>query len=132
MVNLDQLLDIASSAPAIELPEAVDAKSVEKRVKIGVAYDEAFSFYYPASLAALEEKGAELVYFSPLNDLMIPEVDGLVFGGGFPEMFLFQLSSNESMKESIRQANEQGMPIYAECGWLMYLCETIHDFEGRI
>ena len=132
MVNLDQLLDIASSAPAIELPEAVDAKSVEKRVKIGVAYDEAFSFYYPASLAALEEKGAELVYFSPLNDLMIPEVDGLVFGGGFPEMFLFQLSSNESMKESIREANEKGMPIYAECGGLMYLCESIHDFEGAV
>ena len=66
MVNLDQLLDIASSAPAIELPETVDAKSIEKRVKIGVAYDEAFSFYYPASLAALEEKGAELVYFSLL------------------------------------------------------------------
>ena len=63
---------------------------------------------------------------------MIPEVDGLVFGGGFPEMFLFQLSSNESMKESIRQANEQGMPIYAECGGLMYLCETIHDFEGSV
>ena len=132
MVNLDQLLEIASSAPAIELPETVDATSIEKRVKIGVAYDEAFSFYYPASLAALEEKGAELVYFSPLNDLVIPEVDGLVFGGGFPEMFLFQLSSNESMKESIREANEKGMPIYAECGGLMYLCESIHDFEGAV
>lgn len=101
-------------------------------MKIGVAYDEAFSFYYPASLAALEEKGAELVYFSPLNDSVIPDVDGLVFGGGFPEMFLFQLSSNESMKESIRQANAQGMPIYAECGGLMYLCESIHDFEGSV
>ena len=75
MVKLDQLLEIASSAPSIELPDAVDPKSVEKRVKIGVAYDEAFSFYYPASLAALEEKGAEIVYFSPLNDFEVP--DGL-------------------------------------------------------
>ncbi|MDU7787643.1 MAG: cobyrinate a,c-diamide synthase [Veillonella sp.] len=132
MVNLDALLEIATGAPTIELPDAIDAKSIEKRVKIGVAYDEAFSFYYPASLAALEEKGAELVYFSPLNDSVIPDVDGLVFGGGFPEMFLFQLSSNESMKESIRQANAQDMPIYAECGGLMYLCESIHDFEGSV
>ena len=132
MVNLDALLEIATNAPTIELPDAIDVKTIEKRVKIGVAYDEAFSFYYPASLAALEEKGAELVYFSPLNDSVIPDVDGLVFGGGFPEMFLFQLSSNESMKESIRQANAQGMPIYAECGGLMYLCESIHDFEGSV
>ena len=72
------LLDIASSAPTIELPETVDATSIEKRVKIGVAYDEAFSFYYPTKFSCLRRKGAELVYFSPLNDLVIPEVDGLV------------------------------------------------------
>ena len=132
MVNLDQLLDIASSAPAIDLPETVDAKSIEKRVKIGVAYDEAFSFYYPASLAALEEKGAELVYFSPLNDLVIPEVDGLVFGGGFPEMFLFQLSSNESMKESIREANEKGVTATAKRDTLLGAADTSlrgHEFH---
>ena len=132
MVDLERLLSIASSAPAIELPEATDTKHMQKKAKIGVAYDEAFSFYYPASLAALEEQGAELVYFSPLNDVEIPSVDGLIFGGGFPEMFLHQLSANEAMKSSIREASEQRMPIYAECGGLMYLCETIHDFEGTV
>ena len=132
MVDLERLLSIASSAPAIELPEATDTTHMQKKAKIGVAYDEAFSFYYPASLAALEEQGAELVYFSPLNDVEIPSVDGLIFGGGFPEMFLHQLSANEAMKSSIREASEQGMPIYAECGGLMYLCETIHDFEGTV
>ena len=93
-------------------------------MKIGVAYDEAFSFIIQL-VCALGGKGAELVYFSPLNDSVIPDVDGLVFGGGFPEMFLFQLSSNESMKESIRQANAQGMPIYAG---MVALCIFVKAF----
>ena len=131
MVDLDALYKVATSAAP--MPAPIDAtKGVTKRTKIGVAYDEAFSFYYPASLSALEAQGAELVYFSPLKDSVIPDVDGLVFGGGFPELFLQALSENTAMKESIRKANQRHMPIYAECGGLMYLCESIHDFEGSV
>ena len=115
MVDLDALYKVAASAAPMAAP--VDAtKGVTKRTKIGIAYDEAFSFYYPASLATLEAQGAELVYFSPLKDSTIPDVNGLVFGGGFPEMFLQALSENLSMKQSILDANERHMPIYAECG----------------
>lgn len=150
MVNLDELHDIASSASAIELDghtivdvtnnstarvdSPVDSMARDEALgkpKIGVAYDEAFSFYYPASLAALEEQGAELVYFSPLKDSSLPDVDGLVFGGGFPEMFLQQLADNTVMKSAILAANDKKMPIYAECGGLMYLCEHIVGFEGE-
>ena len=95
-----------------------------------MARDEAFSFYYPASLEALERQGAELVDFSPLRDSSIPDVDGLIFGGGFPEMFLHELVGNTAMKASIREAAACGMPIYAECGGLMYLCEKIQGFDG--
>ncbi|WP_251425037.1 cobyrinate a,c-diamide synthase [Veillonella agrestimuris] len=131
MVDLQGLLELAISAQPLTLPLEEDIESTEKIAKIGVAYDEAFSFYYPASLHALEKAGAELVYFSPLRDKAIPDVDGLVFGGGFPEMFLEQLSQNKTMRDSIGVANKMGMPIYAECGGLMYLCEHIRDFEGK-
>lgn len=130
MVDLRALLEVAKSAKPLVIAEEEDLGGVHKITRIGVAYDEAFSFYYPASLNTLEKAGAELIYFSPLRDESIPDVDGLVFGGGFPEMFLGQLSRNVSMKESIVEANEKGMPIYAECGGLMYLCEKICDFGG--
>ncbi|MBS4913686.1 MAG: cobyrinate a,c-diamide synthase [Veillonella sp.] len=147
-LDFDALLKIAESAPALEGPvkyhEVLDSKNASKfktaghinqagdinqSVKIGVAYDEAFSFYYPASLQVLEVQGAELIYFSPLRDKTIPKVEALIFGGGFPEMFLQSLSENESMKEAIREAARSGMPVYAECGGLMYLSEEVVDFE---
>ena len=99
--------------------------------RIGVARDEAFSFYYPTSLQVLEQLGAELVPFSPLHDQELPSVDGLIIGGGFPEMFAGQLSANQSMRSSIRAAAGQGMPIYAECGGYMYLMEALVDFDGH-
>lgn len=130
-VDLEAFKKVAESAPVLSFEEEeVGAK--EKVARIGVAYDEAFSFYYPASLAALEKVGADIVYFSPLRDREIPEVDALLFGGGFPEMFLADLEQNESMKESIRAVAKEGMPIYAECGGLMYLCESITDFDGHV
>ncbi len=100
-------------------------------VKIGIARDEAFSFYYQDSRDTLAAQGAEPVYFSPLRQTAIPDVDGLIFGGGFPEMFLAELSANEPMQDSIRRAHRSGMPIYAECGGLMYLCREVADFAGR-
>lgn len=129
-LDVDAILAAAKSAPAIVAEEETEAAR-EKRVRIGVARDTAFTFYYPTSLSFLEKLGAELVPFSPISDKEIPDVDGLVFGGGFPEMFLTELSGNLSMKDSIREAAAAGMPIYAECGGLMYLCREIVDFEGE-
>ena len=127
-LDIPKITEIAQSAPA--LPEKEKAKVSETHhVRIGVAKDEAFTFYYPTSLAALSDCGATLVPFSPMRDREIPDVDGLVFGGGFPEMFLKELSGNVSMKESIKKAAARGMPIYAECGGLMYLCRQIAGFS---
>lgn len=128
-VNIEQVLDIAGTAPALPLVQEHHVEIIQ-RVRIGVAQDEVFSFYYPASLDVLRSLGAEIVPFSPLYDPKIPEVDGLVFGGGFPEMFLETLAQNQTMLASIRQAHHLGMPIYAECGGFMYLCREIVGFAG--
>jgi cobyrinic acid a,c-diamide synthase len=100
------------------------------RVKIGVAWDEAFSFYYAENLAILESLGAELCYWSPLRDQVLPAVHGLYFGGGFPEMFAVQLAANKQIRAAVRSRILAGMPTYAECGGLMYLTESIINFEG--
>jgi cobyrinic acid a,c-diamide synthase len=100
-------------------------------VRIAVAQDPAFNFYYSDNLDALKEQGAELVPWSPLNDLDLPEdVHGFYFGGGFPEMFAQALSDNVSARKAVYQAIQSGMPTYAECGGLMYLCEKLTDFSG--
>ncbi len=129
-LDLDALLKIAASAPELDVPAAAP-HTEGKRAAIAVARDEAFSFYYPESLAELERAGAELVFFSPLNDLDLPECGGLIFGGGFPEKFAARLAANERMKRYIVAAAERGMPIYAECGGYMYLTREISDFDGR-
>ena len=85
-------------------------------VRIALAKDEAFSFYYPDSVAELRNQGAEIVYFSPIHDKEVPESDGIILGGGFPEVFAAKLSSNESMRESMLARAKDGCPIYAECG----------------
>ena len=128
-LDLDGILELARSAEPLVI---VESRSVEKStpVRIGVARDEAFSFYYAASLAQLEEYGAEIVPFSPLHDEQLPDVDGILIGGGFPEMFAGQLVGNISMRTAIRRAAEEGMPIYAECGGYMYLMQSLVDFSG--
>jgi len=123
--------DISATVAPHELAVDKVAPNLIASVRIGIAHDEAFSFYYPASLEALEARGAELVYFSPLRDKTLPNVQALVFGGGFPEMFLSQLSQNEAMKQAICEASANQMPIYAECGGLMYLTEAVVDFEKQ-
>ncbi|GAB4190925.1 MAG: cobyrinate a,c-diamide synthase [Coleofasciculaceae cyanobacterium] len=101
-------------------------------IRVAVACDRAFSFYYQDNLDILQELGAELVFWSPLQDADLPvDVRGLYFGGGFPEVFAQQLTENISARESVRRAILTGMPTYAECGGLMYLCEQIRDFEGQ-
>ena len=129
-IDIEALIDIAAQAGCVEMPR--EASLPESRsARIGVAQDEAFSFYYPESLRVLEEMGAELVPFSPLRDKALPEVDGLLLGGGFPEMFLEQLSGNQAMQRSIREAAQKRMPMLAECGGYMYLCRQVTSFEGR-
>ena len=129
-LDLAAIRSVAESAPPL-FPETEETACENVPVRIGVAKDEAFTFYYPTSLSALAEKGAELVPFSPLADETIPDVDGLLFGGGFPEMFLEKLAANVSLKTSIKNARDAGMPIFAECGGLMYLCREIFDFEEK-
>ena len=100
--------------------------------RIGVARDEAFSFYYRENLRMLEDMGAELVYFSPLADAHVPKVDALIFGGGYPELYAKQLYENRSMRASVRQALEAGMPCHAECGGFLYLGKSLADAEGNV
>ena len=128
-LDLEAIRQIAANAPELDWeykPEAAGPKVI-----IGVARDRAFSFYYQDSLDFLEELGAELVFFSPLDDQSIPPVDGLYIGGGFPEMFLDELSANQGMTEHIRAAFKARTPIWAECGGFMYLCREICDWDGQ-
>lgn len=130
-IDIDKLLDIAQQVPALAKREVHFANKLQA-VKIAVARDEAFSFYYPASMKVLEDLGAELIYFSPLKDTTLPQgISGLIFGGGFPEMFAQELSDNQGMLQAIRTAQKRKMPIYAECGGFMYASRAIVDFEGR-
>lgn len=136
--DLDAIIELARTAEEMDSSQAcliqADKKQreVNGQVRIGVAQDAAFSFYYQDSLDYLKELGAELIFFSPMADEFLPEVNGLYIGGGFPEMFLPELADNQSMLYSIRKAHKQGMPIYAECGGLLYLSKYISDFEGRL
>ncbi len=116
-------------------PHALDFEKDEtkRKVRIGIAYDEAFSFYYEDNFDLLRSAGAELVFFSPLYGHAVPqEVDALYFGGGFPEMFAPQLSRNLSMMESIQKFAAEKRFIYAECGGLIYLAERFKDQKGQI
>lgn len=129
-VDLEKIRELAFSAPPLCVQEETE-RTVQPRVRIAVARDEAFSFYYPESLQVLEAQGAEIIPFSPLRDKELPEADGLILGGGFPEMFAQPLYANQSMRESLQRAAAAGMPIYAECGGFMYLMEKMIDFSGE-
>ena len=129
-VDIEKIIGLAESAPEIELP-ARNTLPEKRRVRIAVARDDAFTFYYPESIYQLEISGAEIIPFSPLHDREMPEADGLILGGGFPEMFASELYGNESMRASIGEAAKSGMPIYAECGGFMYLMKEMVDFDGN-
>lgn len=127
-INLDSTLEIARSAPALPAPDQeqpVISSVQPPRIRIGVVRDRAFTFYYPENLEALEMQGAELTFINVFNDKLLPPVDGLYIGGGFPEMFMEELSANRALRAAIREAIENDLPVYAECGGLMYLSERI-------
>lgn len=132
-IDLNRVESLAGSAG--ELPASPEAlsptKSTERSVRVGVAYDPAFCFYYPENLECLEAEGAELVKFSPMNDETLPSVDMLYLGGGYPELYCDRLASNVAMRRAVRSFAKRGGVVYAECGGMMYLTETIRDFDGR-
>jgi cobyrinic acid a,c-diamide synthase len=101
------------------------ARSADSSVRIGVARDAAFRFYYRENLRLLESFGAELVYFSPLSEPLPPSIDGLYLGGGYPEVYAASLANNRECIRAVRELIENGLPVYAECGGLMYLSDSI-------
>ncbi len=106
--------------------------SVSPSVKIAIAYDKAFSFYYEDNLDLLREAGAEIIKFSPISDKSLPDgVDAIYIGGGYPELYAEELSKNESMLRSISSWAKAGRPLYAECGGMMFLSQGIYDFDNR-
>ncbi|MBI5191686.1 MAG: cobyrinate a,c-diamide synthase [Nitrospirae bacterium] len=129
-VDLDRVLDMARGAEPLDPVVVPDMTINPPVVRIGMAMDSAFTFYYPENLEALRAAGAELVPFSPMSDSKLPVVDALYIGGGFPEVHMEALEKNESMRADIKRRIEDGMPVYAECGGLMYLCRAI-SWEGR-
>lgn len=101
------------------------------RLRLAIAQDPAFSFYYPDNLAMLTALGADLIPWSPLRDEHPPAADGLYFGGGFPEMFAAELAANQGLRSTLKTLIHQGLPIYAECGGLMYLATTLIDLDDN-
>jgi cobyrinic acid a,c-diamide synthase len=134
-IGLDALLGIAKSAPDIALPSPAAASpsstsAARRACRIGIAWDEAFHFYYEENLRLLEAAGATLVRFSPIRDARLPDVDGLYLGGGYPEVHAKELAANEAMRGAVRAFAASGAPVYAECGGLMYLARAIKTTDG--
>lgn len=133
-VDLPAVLALARQAGKLAMAGAAGVLPpvAGEAVKIAVARDEAFHFYYPDNLDLLEQQGARLVFFSPLHDRHLPsDMDGLIIGGGFPEEFLPALAQNQIMIKEVAAYCRQGGPVYAECGGLMYLCREIADTAGQ-
>lgn len=130
-VDIDGIISLAKEAKPVNV-EYNSGYSNEKTVKIGIAYDNAFCFYYSDNIELLEKMGCEIVYFSPLKDKEIPrDVSGIILGGGYPELYCRELSHNREMLESIRENIEKGMPCLAECGGFMYLHKYMED-ENKV
>jgi cobyrinic acid a,c-diamide synthase len=130
-VDLDRVRALAASAgPGPQGAAVAAAPARQADLRIGVARDRAFGFYYPDDLAALQAAGAELVPIDTLHDTQLPAIDGLVIGGGFPEACMDALEANTGLRSALRAAIEAGLPTYAECGGLMYLSRSI-TWQGR-
>ncbi len=129
-IYYDKILSLINVRKSKLTKPISDKSKVPKLVKIAVALDNSFNFYYNENLNMLRNLGAEITYFSPISDNCIPDgISGIVLGGGFPEVMADKLNSNQSMLKSIKKAGEQGIPIYGECGGLMYLTKSITGYK---
>ena len=135
-LDLDGILKIANGSPLLESaklknpPSTPFTKGGVGGLRIGIIRDSAFQFYYPENFEELERKGAKVIEISALNEEKLPEIDALYIGGGFPETNAIALAKNKAFRESLRKAVEEGLPVYAECGGLMYLGESL-VLEGK-
>lgn len=132
-LNVDGLVALAAAGQDQTVAGGLEAHGrdpAQANIRLAVARDEPFSFYYQDSLEALERAGAELIFFSPLRDRQLPDCDGIYLGGGFPEVFAAGLEANYSMRSSIADAASRGLPVYAECGGLVYLCNSV-EVDGK-
>jgi len=134
-VNLEVIEELAQTEKRLDSPGVVaqemPIKPETELIKIGVAYDPAFCFYYQDNLELLNIAGGEIIWFSPMNDPVLPDVDLVYLGGGYPELYAETLEENVGMRNSLRTFADQAGVIYAECGGLMYLTQSIMNFEGR-
>lgn len=140
-LDIERILEIAQGSCMVAEEEPCESEKAaeeklcgddEDRVRIGLSEDRAFCFWYHENTRELEKAGAEIVSFSPLDDSAVPEnLDGLILCGGYPELHLERIQENSSMRESVREAVEDGMPCIAECGGFIYLHDTVEDAEGR-
>jgi cobyrinic acid a,c-diamide synthase len=134
--NLDKLLELECGLSISEISEPIEQAVVAAKhapVRVGVASDPAFSFYYEDNLDLLREHGAEIVRFSPMNDTHLPPgLDGLYLGGGYPELYAEQLSANQQMLDEIRTFAASRKPVYAECGGMLYLSLSLGTADGEI
>jgi cobyrinic acid a,c-diamide synthase len=124
-VDIERLLQVTATDKPLRPAIVAAAPATQPTLRIGIARDPAFGFYYADDLDALARAGAELVPFSPIADARLPKVDALLLGGGFPECFMRELEANQGMRNSVRESIDAGMPAYAECGGLMYLARSL-------
>lgn len=129
-LDLDAIRSIANSAPELEAVVATDPPACGDPVRIGVFRDSVFTFYYPENLECLERAGAELIPVDSLADTTLPPIDALYIGGGFPETHAERLVANQALMAAVREAAKDGLPIYAECGGLIYLSRSV-TWEGQ-
>ncbi len=130
-LDLERLLALARQAPPLPPTPAVPPRVAGGELRVGIPRDSAFGFYYPGDLEALERQGARLIFLDTLKDQHLPPLDGLFIGGGFPETQMEALEANAGLRAEIRQAVEAGLPVYAECGGLMYLGRSLAWGERR-
>ena len=131
-VDIDGLLELAEGAEELPVQEPLTGYHTQRNVRIALAKDEAFCFFYQDNLELLEEMGAQLIPFSPIHDEKLPEnIDGMLFHGGYPELYAKALSENKKMLTSVREAVQAGIPYMAECGGFMYLHQEMEDMEGH-
>ena len=133
-INIDRIIEISESEDFetnFDLNDFIESNKLKNKT-IAIAYDKAFNFYYRENLELFEKLGIKIKYFSPINDKEVPECDYIYIGGGFPEIFAKELHENKEMRESLMKAHKNNIPIYAECGGLMYLGEKLQNQDNSI